>query len=242
MSRNCTSRRPRSMDEMGRRVDEVIDAVGVAHHTDVADQVTSSLAQRRVRRAPVVDADFRRRAHDEDVLAAPSAALERDCADRLVGGDHDVGAAVGQPLGGAHQPVEEAAPAELRLEHLRPHVVHVVDDPHAEQQLERQRHEEQQIRRVAEVDDGRPVPEPHLPGQPVSPSSADAYSPRNPTSAASLLADPVAVDVDAVEIFVGRRCSRASAGRSRSPRSRRRARRTLPARRAGRAARAGSRR
>ena len=129
-----------------------------------------------------------------------AAAPERHRAHRLVGGDDDVGAGVGRALAQAHQPVEQATPAELRLEHLGPQVVHVVDDAHA-QELPRPRHQEEEVGRIAEVEDAEPMPSPRLPQQARLAQQRRRVLGDEAEQAGRLAGDPVAVDVDALELL-----------------------------------------
>ena len=108
--------------------------------------------QRRLGVAQPEPLDGRRAADDEGVLDRDPAAAGGHGAVALVGGDDGVRGAVGAPLQQAHRPVHRVAllaePREVELGH---EVVLVEDDPGAAG-LRAQRGEEQQVRRVAQVD------------------------------------------------------------------------------------------
>ncbi len=111
---------------------------------------------------------------------------------------------------------------------------------HAEQ-LEEGADQEQQVRRVAGMDDVEAAPPPHAPAQPEGAGTAPRCIRAGSRQPAAFHRQPVAMDVDVrrsdLETPFAARCR---SGRSPTPGSRRRAAHRPPARRAGRRARAGS--
>ena len=78
-----------------------------------------------------------------------------------------------RPFRRAHGPVEQTAFVKLGLEHLRADIVHVVNNPRANE-LVRRGNEEQQIGRVAEMHDIESVAPPGFPKQPKLPTQRRA--------------------------------------------------------------------
>ncbi len=131
----------------------VVDAVLRAHDAQVAQQMGLAALQLRLRRYRPEPVGVRRAAHHEDVLGPPTAAAQRDVPVALVRGEHDVRGPVGPPFQRAHGAVEQVLaavePGEVQLGHQ---VVLVEDEPRAAP-LQPQRRQEQQVGRVAGVDD-----------------------------------------------------------------------------------------
>jgi hypothetical protein len=92
---------------------------------------------------------------------------------------------------------------ELGLEELGPDVVDVEDDLGAEEEFEGPCDQEEEVGRVAEVDDAEAVTAPRLPGEPPFAPEGGGVLAEEPEEAAGFVADPVSVDMDAVEMFVG---------------------------------------
>ena len=116
--------------------------------------------------------------------------------------EDNVSASVSEALSHADTPVEETAFAELRFEHLGPDIVNVVNDSRAAKPFIGKRDEEQKVRRVAEMDDFEAMAAPCLPSQAhLAPKRRNILA-NEPQKAASLLADPMAVNLNAFEFLL----------------------------------------
>ena len=109
---------------------------------------------------------FQRRtaSNDEDLFRRHATARDRDALVRLVGGERDLGGPEGQLLEQQHQLPEQAAPAELGFVQLRIGVV-VIEQEFLAEQLPEAADQEEQVGRIAGMDDVEALPEEYSPAQ-----------------------------------------------------------------------------
>ena len=141
------------VSKRGERTERVVDAVLWAHDAEITKQVLFALLQCGVRDAPHKPAHVRRASDHEHSPRVLAAAVEGNLPVAPVRRNDDVGKPVGETLGGDHASVQKipaaAEPGEVELGHQ----VMLVEDQPGASQLERQRDGEQQVGRVADVDD-----------------------------------------------------------------------------------------
>jgi hypothetical protein len=166
--------------EVVHRMQQEVDALLLAHHADIADQVAPPVLEPLVRRADAHALEARSAAHHEHALGRHAAALDGDAPVGLVGGDGHIGAAECPALQPEHQAVEEIPPAELGFVQLRVDVV-VVEDELLAEQLEEPADQEEEVRRIAGMNHVEAARGEHPPAQrerlPARPPSTPARSP-----------------------------------------------------------------
>ena len=187
-------------DQVIDRLDDVAHAIGISHHANIADEMLAPFFKRGIGPDARVG-DLRRGANDEHIVRRLATAPDSDVAHRLVRGDHHVCEKVRAPFRRAHGPVQQATFAELGLEHLRADVVHIVNDPRAGE-LVRRGNQKQQVGRVAEMQDIEAVPPPGFPKQPELAPESRAVLAKKTADCTGLLADPVPVNLNAVDDFL----------------------------------------
>src|SRR6185369_8488117 len=131
--------------------EQSVDALLAAHHPDIADQITSTVLERRRWRQHAQATQIRPAAYDEDLGGRALAALDRNLAVGLVGRDAHVGGLERAALEPEHQAVEQIAALELRFVQLGIDVVMIEQEFLAEQLVEAA-DQEQRIGRIARVD------------------------------------------------------------------------------------------
>ena len=187
------------MQQMRRRIQNVIHPVCVPHHADVADEKLFPLFESRVRRQLRVG-KVRGGSYHKNFLRRLFSALQRDRPHGLVGCQHNIGTGVGQPLGQTHRPIKQAWLAKLGLKHFRPKIVHVINHANAKQ-FEGPRHQEQQVRGVAEVNNFESVPPPGPPGQSCLSPKRRCVLAKESDKPTRFSTDPVPVNLNSLRLF-----------------------------------------
>src|SRR5258706_6810552 len=145
-------RAPEIEHDVARGLQQVVDALLPSHHADVADQVAATALEALVGRQDLQAFQTRPAAHDEHPLRRHLAAPDRDAPVGLVGRDGYVRASESPALELEHQAMEEIAPAELRFVKLGAEVV-VIEHELLSEQLEESAYQEEQVGRIAAVND-----------------------------------------------------------------------------------------
>src|SRR5260221_66000 len=174
--------------------------VCIPHHSYIAHQVAVPFSEGDIAWALHI-CHFWGGSHYEYLIGRFTPAFKGNLPDGFVGSQHHVRAGVGKSFGQANGPVEKTAPPKFGLEHLRPEVVNIINDPHPKQ-LERPGHQKEEVRRIAEVDHFEPMPPPGLPRQPHFPPQRGEVLPEKPNQASGFLANPMSIDLDAVDFFL----------------------------------------
>jgi hypothetical protein len=195
-------------DDDAGRLEQVVDALLDAHHAHVAHQVPPAVPQCRVGPG-TAERPVRPGPHDEHVRRRHPAALHRDVPVARVGGDRDDGPAEGQALQQVREPDDRAARrVALGDQQLRRHVVVVEHEPGPQQQHQWQRDEEEQVRRVAGLDDADAPGQRDPPREQRLGGERDGVLHQVPGEPGGLEPRPVAVDVDTVDDLVAHRVLR----------------------------------
>src|SRR4051812_4306051 len=189
---------PEAVHDVRGRVQQVVDAFLAAHDADIADEVFAAPLQLRHARQNLQTLEARAAAHDEHALRRHAAALERDAAIGLVGGDGDVGRTERELLEPQHQPIEKVAAPELREIQLGIRVVVVEQELLAEDLVE-PADQEEEIGRIAVMDDVEAAREEHPQRQHERPEKRRAVLDQVTGGAGGLGREVVAPDVDAVD-------------------------------------------
>ena len=187
------------LHEVMRRFEQVLDAIRTAHHTDVADEVRFALLQGFIARRGGIES-VRRGADDEGGIGVEMPTTRHRGKHALIRGDDDIRQRQRGPLGKTHGAVEQSTRIEFGLEHLRAEVMHIKDNAGAEEQLKGQSHEEEKVRRIAEVNHIEAATTAHrLPGMPKLADEGAGVFEEETERRAGLRRDPVAVDLNAIE-------------------------------------------
>ena len=152
------------VDDMLNRIDQQVDAFLIAHNANIAHHEGAAIfpAGHRVHLLQVVE--IRPGPHHKHALILHATTLHRNFAIALVGGDGNGRAFKGDPFKKAHRLPEEAALVELGLIQLGVDVVVVENILHA-QQAELPSDKEDEIRRIATLNDINAAREKDLPRQ-----------------------------------------------------------------------------
>ncbi len=182
------------------RVDQQVDAFLFPHHADIADHMRTAVFPVRGRINALQFRQIGAGSHHVHPFGRHPAALDRDLAVGMVGGNRNIRRLEGQLFEQHHQLPKEPALVELGFVKLRIDVVVIEDVTHA-QKFERQRDKEDQIGRVAALDHVDPALEMDLPRQHRLPEQCRAIFSQKPDRALRLQRQRVAVDVDAFDHF-----------------------------------------
>src|SRR5436853_274726 len=88
-----------------------MDAVGIAHDSDVSHQVFFAFFEGGIGRTLQIRYIWSC-SHYEYSIGSFRPALKRHFADRFIGSQHDIGTSVGEPFSESSRPVEQTAPAK----------------------------------------------------------------------------------------------------------------------------------
>src|SRR5437879_10720396 len=176
----------------------MVDALLLPHHSDVADEIAAAALEPLVGRRQLHALKARSAAHDEHPLGRHAAALDRDAPIGLVRSDRHVGGAESPVLELQHQTMEEITSAELRLVELGVKIM-VIEDELLAEQLKKSADEEEQVGRIAGVNDVETAREEHPPGEHKGPGERDRVFHGVACRARRLDQQAVAVNVDPVD-------------------------------------------
>ncbi len=188
---------------MAHRLQQVVDTLLRPHDTDIADQVFAATLERFIGRQDAQAIEFRAAADHVDLVRGHAAAFDGDALVRLVGGDRDVGSLERPAFEQQHQVVKEVAPPELGFVQFRIDVMMVEQEFLAHEQLEKSGDQEEQVGRIAGMDNIEAVRELHLPGQARGVEQGEPVLQQVADGPLCLDRQVVAVDVDAVERLIG---------------------------------------
>ena len=189
---------PEIEHDMARGLQQIVDALLLSHHAHVADEVAAAALEPRVGRQDFQALETRSAAYDEHPLGRHAAALDGDSSVRLVGGDRYVGGAESPVLERQQQAMEKATPAKLRFEELGVEIV-VIENEFLSDELEESTDQEEQIGRVAGVNDVETACKQHPPGEHKGPGECDRVLHRITRGARCFDGQVVAVDVNPVD-------------------------------------------